>query len=110
VADRYDHSRGLEDRQEPTRQYQPLIAVAPAQQRLDRHDLTRREIDLRLIVQYELSLIERDMELVLERHSLARLAAHFQPVLQRVLAGFLGPLQSRLGTLHQDGSGRPVLG
>ncbi len=66
------HQPGLfGERQELQRRNIPKPWVRPADQGLDRHDLPGGEVDLGLVVQLELALLDRRLELLGETHAVA---------------------------------------
>ncbi len=76
--------------------------MLPADQRLRADELTRAEVDLRLVVEPQLPALERALQLLLDRHRLDRALAHLgvEELGARAAAG-LGPVHRGVGVLHQ---------
>ena len=60
-----------------------MLGVVPAQQGLDGFDVTGGDVDLRLVVEFELLLVDRLPQLVLERQPPGHGAAHVEIEVQR---------------------------
>ena len=70
VADRHDEAGFFGDRNERVRRHQTARRMAPADQRFGAAHAVRRDVDLRLVVQLELTLFERAAQVVLQRQTI----------------------------------------
>ena len=85
--------------------------MLPPNQRLDREDAPRAQIDLRLIVEDELGSGERVSQFLLQQEFLMDLGVQLGRVeLEIVAADFLGAVHRRIGVGQQRVGVRPVIG
>jgi len=72
-------------------------------------DPTARGIDLGLIVQLELTAVQRLMQVAFELHALLRDCTHaFGVALHIIAASFLGAVHGGVGSRDQGVDGRPI--
>ena len=72
--ERHDQPGLLGDAQEPVRHDQPALRVLPAHQRLGANHLPRRQVHPGLVVEAQLALLERALQLLLDPHRAHRVA------------------------------------
>ena len=83
-----DEARFLGDRNELGRTDLAAILMGPAGKRLETGDLSRLEVDQRLIEEFQLVLVERAAKLGLDRKAAARLGRLFRLIDLRPPRGF----------------------
>jgi hypothetical protein len=66
AADRHDQAGLLGERDELERRHEPALGVVPAHERLDAGDPAVVELDDRLVVELELAVLERALQVGLE--------------------------------------------
>ena len=67
--------------------------VLPANESLDAHQMTATDVDFWLVVQDELSLLERHAQALLKPEAIFLGTLHLHPIGQKSLARQLGALQ-----------------
>ena len=101
-AERLDQAVLLGERHEVVGQDEAELGMAPADQRLEPHDLPAVERDLRLVDQLELVLLERAPQMLLAHHLLEHPHVQRRVVqLQAVAATLLGAVERHVGALQQ---------
>ena len=99
----------LDDREECVRVEQPAGGVLPAHERLRAEDGTGGHVDLRLVVQHELMVIERGVEVLDRLEPDAVGLVELRVVALRPGVGVLGGVHRDVGASEQiDHPGRPV--
>ena len=111
IADRHDQAGFLGDRNEFDRRHHAQRRVVPADQRFDREDAPRAQVDLRLIVQDELATRDGVSQFLLQQEFLVDLGVQLGRVeLEIVAADFLGAVHRRVGVGEQRLGVRAVVG
>ena len=111
VADRHDQSRLLGERNEFDRRRHAQRRMHPADQRLDREDAPRAQIDLRLIEQHEFRAGDGVSQFLLQQEFFVNLDVQLGRVeLEIVAADFLGAIHRRVGIGQQRVGVRPIIG
>ena len=101
-AERQDQAGLLGQRNEARRRNLAPLGVAPAQQRLDPDHPHADEVDLRLIVEVELSVREAAAKVVLERPALAQAQVHlFLEEAERAAPFGLRPIERQVRVLQE---------
>ncbi len=100
-ADGRHEPRGLQDGQKAPGCDQPVLGIAPTQQRLGAFDPAGAQLQFRLVVQLELLQLQRGAQPVLHPDLLGERRVHLEAMMQIDLAGSFGLLERRLGVLNQ---------
>src|SRR5579863_60899 len=110
-ADRHDEAGLFGERDEAPRTDRAALRDAPAQQGLGPHDLSRREVDSRLITEHELLALERAPQMRLElealRHQRIQLV---REELEVVASAVLRAIHRRIGMFEQSRGVLAILG